>query len=245
MAARAQRWCRTWLAAGAGWAVALGLIPPAAAQVNGSEVPTGPPTTPYQIRLGPRKAQASPTHTHDGQTGGGAIDVQQPLPHVLLITMRGAAVAGTDCKQGAAASITFELDQEFTVTATRPGLRPPRLGIAARVVGTLDTSDQGKGCGCSWARWIGSRPRRVRGRNRSCSWRSGARFSRFRTWLTRARLTCPSRASSAELGTAPERSSPSRRIARAISRATRGTRPGSRGGRAGTGPSRSSLREPR
>src|SRR5262245_2188105 len=147
MAARAQRWCRTWLAAGAGWAVALGLIPPAAAQVNGSEVPTGPPTTPYQIRLGPRKAQASPTHTHDGQTGGGAIDVQQPLPHVLLITMRGAAVAGTDCKQGAAASLTFELDQELIVTPTRPGLRPPRLGIAARVVGTLDTSDKGKGCG--------------------------------------------------------------------------------------------------
>src|SRR5262245_48608078 len=147
MASRTERWCQTWLAAGACWAVALGLIPSAAAQVNGSEVPAGPPTTPYQIRLGPRKAQASPAHTYDSQTGGGAIDVQQPLPHVLLITMRGAAVAGTNCKPGAAASITFELDQEFAVTATRPGLRPPRLGIAARVVGTLDTSNKGKGCG--------------------------------------------------------------------------------------------------
>jgi hypothetical protein len=129
--------------------VALAAAAPAAAQVNGSEVPTGPPTTPYQIRLGPRKAQASPAHTDDSQTGGGSVDVQQPMPHVLLITMRGAAVAGADCKKGATASIAFELDQEFTVTATRPGLRPPRLGMAARVVGTLDTSDKGKGCGAA------------------------------------------------------------------------------------------------
>jgi hypothetical protein len=119
----------------------------AGAQVNGSDVPAGPPTTAYQIRLGARQAHASPVRTDDSQTGGGSIDVQQPHPHVLLITMRGAAVAGANCKKGASASIAFELDQEITVIPTRAGLRPPRLGLAARVVGVLDSSDKGKGCG--------------------------------------------------------------------------------------------------
>jgi hypothetical protein len=120
---------------------------PVHAQVNGSEVPAAGPAPAYQIRLGPRHAQASPTLTTDSQTGGGYIDVQQTMPNAIVISMRGAAVAGADCKKGASASIAFELDQEFTIVSTRAGLRPPRLGLAARVVGVLDSSDKGKGCG--------------------------------------------------------------------------------------------------
>ena len=44
---------------------------------------------------------------------------------------------------------------------------------------------------------IGSRPLVVRGRNRICSWMSGAKFKRFMIWVTHARVTWPSRAISA------------------------------------------------
>jgi len=58
------------------------------------------------------------------------------------------------------------------------------------------------------------------------AWMSGASRRRHMIWLTRARDTWPRRASSAWFLTAPDRISPSNRSARAMSRATRGTRPG-------------------
>jgi SAM-dependent methyltransferase len=51
--------------------------------------------------------------------------------------------------------------------------------------------------GCNCRKWIGSRPRPERGKKSTSSWMFGARFSRFMIWLIRARLTCPSSASSA------------------------------------------------
>ena len=41
--------------------------------------------------------------------------------------------------------------------------------------------------GRTWRSRIGSRPRSVRGRNRSASWMSGASCSRFMIWVTRER----------------------------------------------------------
>jgi hypothetical protein len=144
MITRVHRRVRIGAAAALCWAAALGL----GGRTVAAEVPpAGKPPTAYQIRLGPRQAQASPDRTGGGQTGGGYIDVEQPAPNALVVIMRGAAVAGSDCKHTAAASIAFELDQEFTVVPTREGLRPPKLGLAARVVGTLDTSDKKKGGG--------------------------------------------------------------------------------------------------
>src|SRR5205807_6048731 len=71
-----------------------------------------------------------------------------------------------------------------------------------------------------------SRPRWVRGRNRIASWMSGARFTKLRIWLTRARVTCPTLATSALSLSTPCRSCASSRKAKARNRASRGTRPG-------------------
>ena len=70
-----------------------------------------------------------------------------------------------------------------------------------------------------------SRPRSVAGRNRICSWMSGANLSKCMICVKRTRVTWPMRANSAWSATTPSRISPSSRIARAMSLAPRGTLP--------------------
>src|SRR5262249_60328846 len=59
-----------------------------------------------------------------------------------VVTMRGAAVAGSECR-GGSATLDFNLDQDLDIIVTRKGLRPPRIGMVGRVVGTLQVTDPG------------------------------------------------------------------------------------------------------
>src|SRR5262245_22618629 len=104
-----------------------------------------PPAPAYQIVLRSRLAEATPNRTRDAQTGGGSIIVEQPEPNTIVVTMAGAAVAGSDCKSSAA-GITFNLEQDFDIIPIRAGARPPRVGLVGRVMGTLQVTDPGK-CG--------------------------------------------------------------------------------------------------
>ena len=104
--------------------------------------PAGPA---YQIVLRSRHAEVTPTRSKDAQTGGGYILVEQPEPNTIVVTMAGSAVVGSACR-GSTAAIDFHLDQQLDIIPTRPGVRPPRLGMVGRVVGTLQVTDPGK-CG--------------------------------------------------------------------------------------------------
>ena len=105
-----------------------------------------PPVGPaYQIVLRSRHAETTPNRTKDAQTGGGSIVVEQPEPNTIVVTMGGAAVAGS-VFHGSAAGITFDLQQDLEIVPTRTGIRPPRIGMVGRVVGTLQVTDPGK-CG--------------------------------------------------------------------------------------------------
>jgi hypothetical protein len=113
------------------------------AAVHAADPPAGPA---YQIVLRSRHAEVTPTRTKDSQTGGGSILVEQPEPHTLVITMAGSAVVGsTFC--GSAAGIDFHLDQDLEIIPTRSGVRPPRIGMVGRVVGTVQVTDLCKCCG--------------------------------------------------------------------------------------------------
>jgi hypothetical protein len=114
----------------------------AAFAANETPAPPGPA---YQIVLRSRRAQVTPRRTRDAQTGGGSIVVEQPEPNTIIITMGGSAVAGSDFHRSAA-GIDFELEQDLEVIATRSGVRPPRIGLVGRVVGTLQVTDPGKCC---------------------------------------------------------------------------------------------------
>jgi hypothetical protein len=118
----------------------LALLAPAATQA--ADAPAGPA---YQIVLRSREAVVTPNRTNETQTGGGAILVEQPEPNTIVILMRGSAVAGSDCHPSSA-GLTFDLGQDLDIVATRRGVRPPRIGLVGRVVGTLQVTDPGK-CG--------------------------------------------------------------------------------------------------
>src|SRR5262249_10837725 len=98
-----------------------------------------------------RHAEVTPnrtvTHTkcQDPQTGGGSIVVEQPEPNTIVVTMGGSAVGGSNF-HGSAAGRDFHLEQDLDIIPTRTGVRPPRVGLVARVVGTLQVTDPGK-CG--------------------------------------------------------------------------------------------------
>jgi hypothetical protein len=138
----------------------VALLGPAAAFAADAPAAPAAPTGPaYQIVLRSRHAEVMPNRTKDAQTGGGWIVVEQPEPHTIVVTMGGAAVVGSDF-HGSAAGMTFNLEQDLDIIATRPGARPPRVGMVGRVVGTLVVTDPSKkgGKGCDTAPAKGGKP---------------------------------------------------------------------------------------
>jgi hypothetical protein len=121
----------------AGTAALLG-----SAAVRAAEPPPGPA---YQIVLGSRHSEATPNRTKEAQTGGGWVVVEQPEPNTIIVTMGGSAVAGSDC-HASSAGVAFDLSQDLEIIPTRLGVRPPRVGMIGRVVGTLQVTDPGLCC---------------------------------------------------------------------------------------------------
>jgi hypothetical protein len=104
-----------------------------------------PPIPPVIIDLGSRQAQGMPTRSGFCHTGGGNIDVQQPSPDTLVVTMTGVAVAGgSPCKDSFAA-LAFDVCQEFEITPAKPDVKRVKLTIDARVIGLLRTHEKGGG----------------------------------------------------------------------------------------------------
>jgi hypothetical protein len=112
--------------------------------VRAADAPSGPA---YQIVLRSRHAEVTPNHSGLAQTGGGGILVEQPEPNTIVVSMNGSAVAGSDC-HGSSAGVDFHLEQDLDIIPTRPGVRPPRIGMVGRLIGTLQVTDPGK-CGKS------------------------------------------------------------------------------------------------
>ena len=100
--------------------------------------PAAPAAPPASFILGPRHGHVTPTRQGCTHTGGGNIDVAQPSPDTLLITMSGVAVAyGSVCDAYAAQN--FDLEQAFEVSFDNPKLKKAKLTMEARVIGLLRT----------------------------------------------------------------------------------------------------------
>ena len=95
------------------------------------------PAPPVTIDLGSRQAQGVPSRQGFCHTGGGNIDVQQPTPDVIVVTMTGVAVAGGHPCKDSLAALAFDLSQEFEITAAKPDIKRAKLTIEARVIGLL------------------------------------------------------------------------------------------------------------
>ncbi len=94
----------------------------------------GPAVT---IVLGSRKAQVTPSRQGFTHTGGGNIDVAQPAPDTVVITMTGVAVAGAHPCKGSNASLKFDLLQLFEVNFEKPEVKSAKLSLEGRVIGLL------------------------------------------------------------------------------------------------------------
>jgi hypothetical protein len=97
------------------------------------------------IDLGSRQAQAVPTRSGFNHTGGGNIDVQQPSPDTLVVTMTGVAVAGGCPGKDSVAALAFDLCQDFEVSIAKPDVKRAKLTIEARVIGLLRSHEKGGG----------------------------------------------------------------------------------------------------
>jgi hypothetical protein len=116
-------------------------------------VPAPAPAPPVSITLGPRHGHVWPYREGCSHTGGGNIDVAQPSPDTVVITMTGVAVAvGTCCGPGVA-GMDFDLNQCFEVVFDKPDVKAAKLSLEGRVVGLLrshrlggGTAEEARGC---------------------------------------------------------------------------------------------------
>jgi hypothetical protein len=105
--------------------------------------PETPP--PAAITLLDRHGHATPHRAGFQHTGAGNIDVAQPAPDTVLITMTGVAVAGPHPYRDSAASMDFDLSQDFEITLDKPEGRKVTLTVDARVIGLLRSEAKGRG----------------------------------------------------------------------------------------------------
>lgn len=131
------------------------LVLQAAGQTS-TPVPPGTPVTitvtptpaaapAVSIILGPRQAFVTPQRVGFTHTGGGNIDVAQPSPDTVIITMTGVCVAGAHPCKSSAASMCFDLCQAFEVSFDKPTVKKAKLTMEARVIGLLRSHCKGGG----------------------------------------------------------------------------------------------------
>jgi hypothetical protein len=97
------------------------------------------------IALGSRKGAATPTRQGFTHTGGGNIDVAQPSPDIVVVTMTGVAVAGAHPCKDSTATLTFDMMQNFDVVFDKPDVKKAKLTVEARVIGLLRSHEKGGG----------------------------------------------------------------------------------------------------
>jgi hypothetical protein len=110
-----------------------------------AQPPAPSPSPTVTITQGARHGHVAPHRQGCTHTGGGNIDVAQPAPDTLVVTMTGVAVAvGSPCGPGVAA-FSFDLDQCFEVVFEKPDVKAAKLTLEGRVVGLLRSHCKGGG----------------------------------------------------------------------------------------------------
>jgi hypothetical protein len=105
--------------------------------------PYEPPAPTVSITLHDRHGHVTPASKGCVHTGGGNIDVAQPTPDVLVVTMTGVAVATPNPLGPATASLDFDLAQCLEVVFEKPEVKKAKLTMEARVIGLLRSEKVG------------------------------------------------------------------------------------------------------
>jgi hypothetical protein len=133
-------------------------LPLLAAQAPGTPVPVAPgqaatititpytaPTPTVDFTLHNRHGHVYPHREGCSHTGSGYIDIQQPSPDTIVVTMTGICVAlGSPCGPGVA-TMDFDLEQCFEVVFEKDTVKWAHLTVDARVIGLLRSECKGGG----------------------------------------------------------------------------------------------------
>jgi hypothetical protein len=127
---------------------AAGLLAPLSlAAQEKTPVPVGTPVTisvqpaaasapPASFTLGPRHGHVTPVRQGCTHTGGGNIDIAQPSPDTVVVTMTGAAIA-YGAIRNAQAAMNFDLEQCLEINFDNPKLKKAKLTLEGRVIGLM------------------------------------------------------------------------------------------------------------
>lgn len=147
------------------WIGLLGILVPLpvlAGQKPPATVPPGTPVTitvspaapappPVSITLRERHGHVTPIRSGFTHTGAGYIDVAQPSPDTIVVTMTGVAVAGAHPCKDSHAALEFDLNQCLEVSFDDPKIKKAKITIEGRVIGLLRSQarrgDCKRGCG--------------------------------------------------------------------------------------------------
>ena len=119
----------------AGLTAQEGVVPCPPETIPAAPAPGPPPLA--SINLGLRHGHAVPSRCGHSHTGAGNIDVAQPSPDTVLVTMTGVAAAGANPCKESLATLSFDLCQDFEIRFDSPQLKKAKLVIEARVIGLL------------------------------------------------------------------------------------------------------------
>lgn len=115
---------------------------PMAGLAADAPAPANPPVT---ITLGSRYGHATPVRQGFSHTGGGNIDVAQPSPDTIVVTMTGVAIAGGHPCKASTSTMNLDLEQYFEVVFNQPEVKRAKLTLEGHVIGLLRSHCKGGG----------------------------------------------------------------------------------------------------
>jgi hypothetical protein len=95
------------------------------------------PAPAVSFLLRDRHGHVTPARSIATYSGGGLVDVQQPTPDTVVVTMTGAVVAAAHPCHAMSASMTFDLEQCFDMVFEKPDVKAAKLAVEGRVTGLL------------------------------------------------------------------------------------------------------------
>jgi hypothetical protein len=105
--------------------------------LNPQAAPATAPAAAPTITLHERHGHVTPIRQGFTHTGAGNIDVAQPSPDTLIVTMTGVAVAGGHPTQDSLATLEFDLEQWLEVSGPDPKTTKLKVTMEARAIGLL------------------------------------------------------------------------------------------------------------
>ncbi len=102
---------------------------------------------PVEFILTPGEARATPYKKGVAYANGGVIDVAQPNPTTLVVTMSGLTATNADLACKSVAQYTFDLMQCFEIRFNAKRVKTAKLFLEGRVIGLL-RSDHSHYTGC-------------------------------------------------------------------------------------------------